>query len=200
MTKEFHHDDKQNDLRLLEIAGEQFRAFNYETRSFFSDRKWSGWSQERLEQYFLEYELPPEHAAKYSALKSLVEARDIDATLTFIAENGGTQVEGFWFIAYWQIILATVGTTPAAIALRKRIPWSAPEKITVTLTERELQMAINAVLDACKTCLNEQFKNVGEVGTEKEYQHHERRQEAYWSLQSKLRAHLPQSSSAVNAT
>lgn len=159
-----------------------------------------GWSQEKLEQYFIDFELPPEHSAKYSALRSLVEARDIDAVLGFIADNGGTQVEGFWFIAYWQIILATVATTPTAIALRKRIPWSAPEIITIMLTERELQMAINAVLDACKTCLNEQFKNVGEVGKEKEYQHHERRQEAYWSLQSKLRVHLPQSSSAVNAT
>lgn len=197
MTNEFDPDRKQEDSRLLEIGNEQFRAFNYEARSFFSGRAWSGWSQEKLEQYFLEFELPAEHAAKYSALRSLVEARDIDGVLAFIADNGGTQVEGFWFVAYWQIILATVGTSYNATSLRNRIPWTEPEKVTITLTARELKTAISALLDACDVCTNAQIQRVGYAHKEREYSHYERRREAFWSLQGKLRNLLPPEVSAT---
>ncbi len=197
MAYEFENDGDPRALRLIAIAEEQFRAFNYEARSSFSNPEWCGWTQERLEQYFLDFKLPEEHAAKYAALRTLVEARDVTATLNFIAENGGTQVEGFWFIAYWQIILATVGSTPTSIALRKRIPWSAPEKIIVTLTARELHTAINAALDACNTCSNEQIKNLDK---EKQYSYYERRREEYWSLQAKLKTFVSQSSPEARGT
>ncbi len=192
-------DGRWRDLKLLEISGEQFQAFNYEARSFFSSPEWRGWSQERLEQYFFEFELPAEHAAKYTTFRSLVEARDIDGVLAFIADNGGTQVEAFWFVAYWQIILATVGTNKDAATLRKRIPWTV-EEVTITLTARELEMAISAALDACNTCSNQQIRNLGKIGKEKEFQYYERRRAEYWSLQAKLRTCVSQPSSEASAT